>query len=553
MRLRYKLVLAFTLVTALPLLVALPLALRDVQEAFDKELDNRLDGAARSAKAALADAEREVERAVRDLSSDPAVEEVARSLHGGGIDRAEVAAMGERLMALAGVDALELLDGEGRILTSGHLPARAGDPDLEALELAGKRKGRAVVKRIEVRTATGIAPALALVAAHPVDYGTSRIYLVVGRILGQSWVTRISELTGAVVTVSDLDHELARSAKLLLPRTRSLPIADGTSSLGAVQVEVSDEALREAKARVVRGAAVLWLLLLISAGLLGSVIAARITRPVDALSRGARAIARGELGHEVKARATAELGELVSAFNAMSMDLKTATERASVAERVAAWQEVARRLAHEIKNPLTPIKMSVETLLAAHRTRRADFDEIFNESAVAVLEEVERLRKIVDEFSRFARLPKPEMALLDLSDLAAMVLTLYASTPEGIEIDRALGEGLQVKADRDQLTQVLVNLLTNAEQAMTRGGKVTLRTLAAGPGEVAVEVEDEGPGVRPEDRQRLFEPYFTTKESGTGLGLAIAQRIAQEHGGRIEELGELGKGARFRLTLPRAS
>jgi nitrogen fixation/metabolism regulation signal transduction histidine kinase len=285
---------------------------------------------------------------------------------------------------------------------------------------------------------------------------------------------------------------------------------------------------------------------------LGLLLARRISRPVDALARGARAIADGELGHQVLARASGELAELVEAFNAMSRDLRTTTERAAVAERVAAWQGVARRLAHEIKNPLTPIRMSVETLLAAHRARRADFDEIFAESAKAVLEEVERLRRIVDEFSRFARLPKPVLGREDLSEIVASVLALYGAPGDGVRLERDLAADLLVEVDRDQITQVLINLLANAEQAMPAGGRVVVRAGAAAGGEVFLEVEDEGPGIRPEDRPRLFEPYFTTKEGGTGLGLAIALRIAQEHGGRLCEAGRPGRGACFRLELPRA-
>ncbi|MBI5548737.1 MAG: HAMP domain-containing protein, partial [Deltaproteobacteria bacterium] len=329
--------------------------------------------------------------------------------------------------------------------------------------------------------------------------------------------------------------------------------AIGAPPLGTVQVELSDAALREAQGRIVRGAVLLWLVLLAAAMGLAVLLARRITRPVDALAQGAREIAQGGFGRQIEVSASGEMQDLVRAFNAMSRDIKEATERAGVAERVAAWQGIARRLAHEIKNPLTPIRMSVETLLAAHRARRSDFDEIFKESAGAVLEEVERLRRIVDEFSRFARLPTPELAGIELAELAAGVLSLYSSPPDGIRVERELATGLSVRADRDQLTQVLINLLTNAEQAMPRGGRIVVRVLAAGATEVALEVEDEGPGVPEQDRCRIFEPYFTTKTGGTGLGLAIALRIAQEHGGRLEELGAAaGRGARFRLSLPRA-
>lgn len=550
MRLRFKLVL-LTAVSTLPFLVAMPWALREVQSAFDRELDGRLDGAERSARAAIGELESQVQRAVRDLAMDPAVEDIARAVHTGHLDRADLVPAGERLMVLAGLDALEILDSEGRILTSGHLPARAGDPDPAALELAGAHPRGAAPGRIEVRAPTGIAPALALLASRPVDYGTSRIFIVGGRIVGEAWARRLSELTGAEVSVADQERELARTGEATLPRARSVPIGEASARLGLVQVEVSGAGIHAAKARIVRGATVLWAALLAIAMVLGLALAGRIARPVGALARGARAIAAGELGHQVDVRASGEIAALVEAFNAMSRDLKSTTERAAMAERVAAWQGVARRLAHEIKNPLTPIRMSVETLLAAHRAQRPDFDEIFLESSRAVLEEVERLRRIVDEFSKFARLPKPQLAELDLAELASTVLSIYSSPPEGIRIERELEPGLLVQADRDQLTQVLINLVTNAEQAMPQGGCIRVRARAVERGQVALEVEDEGPGVRPEDRPGLFEPYFTTKEGGTGLGLAIALRIAQEHGGRLEELGQGGGGARFRLTLAR--
>ncbi|MGI5864739.1 MAG: sensor histidine kinase [Myxococcales bacterium] len=550
MRLRYQLVL-LTAVSTLPFVVAMPWALQEVQSAFDRELDGRLDGAERSARAALGELEAQVQRAVRDLAMDPAVEDIARSVHTGHLDRAELVPAGERLMVLAGLDALEILDSEGRILTSGHLPARAGDPDPAALELASARPQRSAPSRIEVRAPTGIAPALAILAARPVDYGSSRIYILGGRIVGEAWARRLSELTGVEVSVFDSERELARTGHAALPRTRAVSIGEGSGRIGAVQVEVSGAGIHAAKARIVRGAAILWAGLLGIAMALGLALAGRIARPVGALARGARAIAGGELGHQVQVRASGEIAEMVEAFNAMSRDLQSTTERAAMAERVAAWQGVARRLAHEIKNPLTPIRMSIETLLAAHRARRPDFDEIFLESSRAVLEEVERLRRIVDEFSRFARLPKPQLAEVDLAELASTVLSLYSSPLGGIRIERELEPGLLVQADRDQVTQVLINLVTNAEQAMPQGGCIRVRALAVGEAQAALEVQDEGPGVRPEERAGIFEPYFTTKEGGTGLGLAIALRIAQEHGGRLEELGQGEGGARFRLTLPR--
>ncbi len=551
MRLRTKLVLV-ALVSTLPFVVALPWALRAVQRAFDAELNSRLAGAERAAQASAADLSDKVGRALSKLAVDPAVEDLVRSLHDAKLDRGELAQSGTaaRLMALMELDALEILDDQGRILASGHLPGRAGDLDGDGVELASRQPGRPVPRRIDIAAANGFAPALAMLAALPVDYGATRIYLVGGRTFGQAWAERLKELTGAAIAVLDGERELARTEAIELPRQAKIPVGE----LGSVVVELSDQAVRRTKSQIARVALGLWLAALGAALALAVILARRISRPVDALAQGARALAQGSLGHQVAVSSSGEIDELVRAFNAMSSDLRSATDRAVVAERVAAWQGVARRLAHEIKNPLTPIRMSVETLVAAHRAGRSDFDEIFRESAQAVLEEVERLRRIVDEFSQFARLPKPTLAPLELAELAGSVLALYSSPPEGIRIDRELGEGLQVEADRDQLWQVLINLLTNAIQAMPQGGRVLLRAVSLGEGSAALEVADQGPGIAAENRARLFEPYFTTKEGGTGLGLAIALRIAQEHGGTLEEIGLEGggRGARFRLTLPRA-
>jgi signal transduction histidine kinase len=213
---------------------------------------------------------------------------------------------------------------------------------------------------------------------------------------------------------------------------------------------------------------------------------------------------------------------------------------------------VARRLAHEIKNPLTPIAMSVETLRDAHEKKRGDFGEIFDEGTRAIGEEVRRLKRIVDEFSRFARLPAPERAPVAPDELVSATLALFAEPPAGVSIVRDVAPGLpRVLADRDQILQLLLNLVRNALDAMGGGGTLTVLARPA-PGGVAFAVTDTGPGIPAAHLARVFEPYFTTKEGGTGLGLAIAQRIAEEHGGGLEAASEPGRGATFTLTLPAA-
>jgi nitrogen fixation/metabolism regulation signal transduction histidine kinase len=289
------------------------------------------------------------------------------------------------------------------------------------------------------------------------------------------------------------------------------------------------------------------------AAVLGLAISRRVSRDLDLLHVGVRAVARGELEHRVPDTGRDELAAVARAFNAMTGDLRDAKEQLRHAERVAAWQEIAKSLAHEIKNPLTPIQMSVETMRKTWVGKHPSFDEIFDESTRTVLEEVQRLKRILGEFSQFARMPGPDRRRLDVNEVVASALALYAGS---VRVVRELDDGLPaIDADRDQLTQVVLNLLENARDAVTaRGsdqsvGRITVRT-GRNAGAVVLEVEDNGPGFDPALADRLFAPYFTTKESGTGLGLAIVRRIVTDHGGKIVATSDPGHGARFRIELP---
>jgi nitrogen fixation/metabolism regulation signal transduction histidine kinase len=259
-------------------------------------------------------------------------------------------------------------------------------------------------------------------------------------------------------------------------------------------------------------------------------------------------VARGELETKVEARAPGEVGVLVEAFNRMTSELGRTTRALVKAERVAAWEEVARGLAHELKNPLTPLQMSLETLSSAEATGSPRFLALFRESAPAMREEVERLKRTVDAFARFARLPPYVPVELDLGAWAEQALLLYGSRGQ---TEASFEKGLLVQADKDQLAQVLHNLLKNAEEAAgTAAPWVAVRVYPEGASAV-LEVEDSGPGVPEEERERIFEPHFSRKPGGTGLGLAIAKRIATEHQGRLEVRSATRGGARFRLLLPR--
>jgi len=218
------------------------------------------------------------------------------------------------------------------------------------------------------------------------------------------------------------------------------------------------------------------------------------------------------------------------------------------AEKRAAWQEVARRMAHEVKNPLTPIKLTAQRLLRRSGEGRLD-PEAVREATETILNEVASLARLVDSFSRFAKLPAPLPGPMDACELVRQVEALYAQGHKHIKVEAEIPEeSVAVFWDGDMVKRALINLVDNAIGAMEEGGSVRLRLCQVG-GRVHLEVEDDGAGVPQEVRERLFEPYFSTKRKGTGLGLAIVRRIAQDHGGEAR-YEPLSQGSRFCLDLP---
>jgi two-component system, NtrC family, nitrogen regulation sensor histidine kinase NtrY len=251
-------------------------------------------------------------------------------------------------------------------------------------------------------------------------------------------------------------------------------------------------------------------------------------------------------------RAKDEIGAVAAAFNFMMEDLKTSKDRLVIAERIAAWQEIARRLAHEIKNPLTPIQMAMDTLRKTWKKQHPDFGEILEESTTTVLQEADRLKHIVSEFSDFARMPKPEFQRIDLNEVVRSAMTLYL---DAAPVEVVLGKVPELDADKAQIHQIVLNLVENARDAISKrsDGKITVSTrLGDGADRAFLIIEDNGPGVPSELKDKVFAPYFTTKHAkgGTGLGLAIVHRIVSDHGGRISITDAKGGGARFTIELP---
>lgn len=284
---------------------------------------------------------------------------------------------------------------------------------------------------------------------------------------------------------------------------------------------------------------------------LAVIIARSLGRPLSDLAAEARKVASGD-ARPLRVRGSGEIGDLVQAFDTMIEDLAVTRRRLAATSRVAAWREVARRVAHEVKNPLAPIRAAVETLRRLRARNDPAFDEYFDEATRTVLNEVHRIANIVTEFTRFARLPAPRPQDVDLMELVRDVVQLQKANAGDATVDVVVEKVPPiVRADRDQIIQVLTNLVQNAIDAVEKKGKVEV-TLGTDGAHAFVTVSDDGPGIALEIVARLFEPYATTKAHGTGLGLAIAQRIAIEHNGELACVATKGArgGAVFRLVLP---
>jgi len=221
------------------------------------------------------------------------------------------------------------------------------------------------------------------------------------------------------------------------------------------------------------------------------------------------------------------------------------------AQKAAAWREVARRIAHEIKNPLTPIQLSAQRLRKKFAEGAADMDRVVPEAAASIEREVGALKRLVDEFSRFARMPELSPTSIDFRQLVESVLVLYGGHPGirwEVDLDPAIGE---VTLDAEQTRRALINLIDNAVSAMSGEGTISIRAVAPeGAGLLRVEVADSGPGLPAADRDKVFSPYFSTKKRGTGLGLAIVHKIVTDHRGTIRVEENRPRGVRFVIEIP---
>jgi len=500
------------------------------------------------------------------------------------------------------LDFLEFVDSQGTIISSAQWPAKFGYPEPASSSLLSMAEKSAFLKQEPLQDN----PALGLFAVRAVHVGEHPVYVIGGRRLDKDFLSALDLPAGMRVLLYPNHGDHPGSESLINP-SRSVetpetnrPAADKIASLieairqnnqemTAIVHWSSDRADDElfhaiplqgpsnaspkpllgillignsrrsyvelerhirATALVVGGSGILLAILL------SSWAAARVTRPVEQLAGAAQEVAAGNWNARVEISGNDELAELAESFNHMTRELLTQKERLVQAERVAAWRELARRLAHELNNPLFPLQLTVENLVRARLQGSQQFEEIFRESSATLLAEISNLKTIISRFTDFSRMPQPQLRPVQMNDVIRGVLQLFQAQLESpgrgqISCDLQLDQRLEpIPADPELLHRAISNLVLNALEAMPEGGRLSLRT-RGNKDNICVEISDTGAGLTAEECNRMFTPYYTSKEHGTGLGLAIVQSVVSDHGGTIRVHSEPGHGATFVVELPR--
>ncbi len=530
----------------------------------------------------------EVVSQVEGIAADENTLRIAIGLARDGSDYGPYVNEAAAMAAAHRLDFLELVANDGTIISSAQWPARFGYQAGWVTQAVDWKSEGVFLKSEELPEET----ALALVAVRAVTAGDKNLYIVGGSQLDRAFLASLVLPAGmrallyrnfdakfspqALVDASGLVPEAQRFVPLIEkvstqgreasqriewpdgPETvQAIPLLGrDKNSLGVLLVGSSRREL-SALGRSIREIG------LVVGGLgmlLGIVLAAwaskRITKPVERLAGGAHEVASGNWDVRVDVASRDEIGELARAFNSMTQQLVDQRDRLIQAERVAAWRELARRLAHELKNPLFPIQITIENLQRAKEQAPKQFDEVFKESSQTLLVELANLKKIIARFGDFAKMPAPRLESLDVNEVVKNAARLFEAQTVGpgrppIQLELALGDSLpRIEADPEQLGRALQNLILNAIDAMPDGGTLRIATVAH-DSSIGIDLSDTGGGLTPEERGRLFTPYYTTKQHGTGLGLAIVQSVVSDHHGKISVESEPGRGTTFHIDLPR--
>lgn len=337
-----------------------------------------------------------------------------------------------------------------------------------------------------------------------------------------------------------------------------LPDSFGSGAAALSRAKTQAELLAPLSARWIKLLGLFYLLLvlplLLIAALLGIAASNYVIEPLVSLEGATRQVASGDFNVRLLVKPGDETGRLMASFNRMLHEIERYREGDLRRGKIDAWKDIAQRLAHELKNPLTPIRLTAERLIRVSQTDPDRALELIGPSMLAVVTEVEGMDALLSDFRAFASLPEPERDWADLRTIVAESVALYASSYPDIAFSYdAVADGIALRADRSQLKRAFSNLFTNAVDAMQGRGKIDIRAdlvKTADSRYCRLEVSDNGPGIKAEDLDKIFSPYFTTKATGTGLGLAIVERIIADHGGSIRCESEEGSGASFYMDLP---
>jgi two-component system nitrogen regulation sensor histidine kinase NtrY len=489
-----------------------------------------------------------------------------------------------------GLDFVELVNYDGTVISSAQYPSRIGYKNDWVTAKSDWSDTQAFLKREELPTEVAIS--LSVVRTQP--NAPKPFYIIGGRRLDKNFLASLvlpagmraliytnldpgftsTSLLGEKIEPGQADRfaplvEQLQNHPQPLVRTiewardaadaetfHAIPLTGRNSELLGIffvgssrreLVQLTQEILRTSGAVA---AAALFIGLLVSFW-----ISARITKPVEELAEGAREVATGRWDTRIEVHGSDEVGQLAIAFNDMTRTLASQKERLLQTERVAAWRELARRLAHELRNPLFPMQITIENLQKARRLDAKQFLEVFNESTATLKAELANLNTIVGRFSDFSKMPAPRFVRVNVNEVLRNAVRLFepqftAVGKPTITQEPFLADPLpDIDADPDLLHRAFQNLVLNAMDAMPAGGTLTLRT-SEHDGNVRIEVADTGKGLTHEECKRLFTPYYTTKQMGTGLGLAIVQSVVSDHHGSISVTSEEGRGTMFRIDLP---
>ncbi|HUN83008.1 MAG TPA: ATP-binding protein [Terracidiphilus sp.] len=600
MSLRQKLLLLFSLtVTAAVVAVAWTVLVR-IRQVFDQRDQEETALFVSQFQREFQHRSAEVAAAVDRLAASEKARAMAFEIAQSG-DAAPYLTEAQTMAQDAQLDFLEIVGPDGNVISSAQWPARFGYPELAAagqaqapfLKPEDLPDGTRALGLFAVRAIGGAQPAVKLIGGKRLDQNfVADLPVAPGMTVGlysdpgpdpstganasataafdpAHLIAANGQISGAARYQSLIDAALksGQSANAILYLTAhredsvnatAIPLKSQTGAVLAVlTVAISRAGMVEAQQHIrtnAYGVAASGILLAIVFSLW---IAARVSRPIEQLAGAAEDVAGGNWDVRVPERGRDEVSVLARSFNHMTAQLTSQRERLVQSERVAAWRELARRLAHELKNPLFPLQLTVENLVRARELPAAEFDEVFREGTATLSAEIANLKTIIGRFSDFSKMPKPELEQIDARDVVERVRSLYesaaAQVAEKIDFKTEISsEPMLLMADPELLHRALSNLVLNAMDAMPDGGSLIISAQPKSE-RVEIRVSDTGAGLTPEECQRLFTPYYTTKQHGTGLGLAIVQSVVADHSGTIAVESRASGGATFIISLPRAN